>query len=72
MERFKLVGLLSPFLFDPEAAGEPAGQRHHDGAAHDIGGQRPGDGWCPVGRTGSSLLDVRLMLAGIWRRRRRT
>jgi len=43
-------------VFDPEAAGEPAGQRHHDGAAHDIGGQRPGD---LVERSRQAALDVR-------------
>ena len=30
-------------LLDAEPAGEPAGQRHHDRGADDIGGQRPGD-----------------------------
>jgi hypothetical protein len=29
--------------FDAEPAGEPAGQRHHNRRAYDIGGQRPGD-----------------------------
>jgi hypothetical protein len=43
-------------VFDPEAAGEPAGQRHHDGAAHDIGGQRPGN---LVERSRQAALDVR-------------
>ena len=30
-------------VFDAKSAGEPAGQRHHDRGAHNVGGQRPGD-----------------------------
>ena len=43
-------------VFDAEPAGEPAGQRHHDRGADDIGGQRPGD---LVERGRQAPLDVR-------------
>src|SRR3984893_8721322 len=43
-------------MFDAEPAGEPAGQRHHDRSADDIGGQRPGD---LVQRGRQASLDVR-------------